>query len=54
MAGAAFPKGAFLISDANGKAIETAGATDIILGQALETADALNDVVRVLVNIGHK
>ena len=54
MAGAAFPAGAVLISDANGKAIETAGATDIILGQALETADALNDVVRVLVNIGHK
>jgi hypothetical protein len=53
-AGAAFPAGAFLITNASGKAIETAGATDIILGQALETADADGDVVKCLVNIGPK
>lgn len=51
-AGAAFAPGAWLTSDANGKAVESAGATDMILGQALERADADGDVVRVLVNIG--
>ena len=51
-AGAGFNPGAFLTSDASGKAIESAGATDIILGQALEKADADGDVILCLVNIG--
>ena len=54
VAGAATPAGAFLISNSSGKAIETAGATDILLGQALETADADGDVIKCLVNIGPK
>ena len=51
-AGAAFNPGAVLTSDASGLAIESAGATDIIFGRALEKADQSGDVVKCLVNIG--
>lgn len=51
VAGAPFARGAFLTADANGKAV-TAVDGDRTVGQALEAAAALNDVVPILLAVG--
>jgi len=55
LAGAAITRGALLTVDSSGRAVTAApaaGTNNRIIGTALESAGAANDVIRVLVNPG--
>jgi hypothetical protein len=52
-AGAAITVGDQLISDASGRVITTAGATDVVVGQALEAAAAAGVMISVLLGPWH-
>ncbi|MDO8654197.1 MAG: DUF2190 family protein [Undibacterium sp.] len=54
-AGAAITRGAFITSDATGRAITAAPAAGVnasVAGRALETATAAGDVIRMMQSIG--